>query len=117
MTPLRTGLRCIGARRGQGTRHRRTGIRYPPALDTASSKADAKRQAHRAIAYLNVFKIKDFSRQGGAWDSDIRTPTRLGEATITLRLARWTNDMLTRNQGPTEDERLRKKFAVGRATP
>jgi CRISPR-associated endonuclease/helicase Cas3 len=81
------------------------GIAYPPALDAASAKADAKRQAERAMAYLNVLRIKDFSRQGGAWDSDIRTPTRLGEETVTVRLARWANDLLTPWAEAADDDR------------
>lgn len=70
-------------------------IDHPAALDAASAKADAEGQAKRAIAQLNVLRVGDFSRQGGAWDSDIRTPTRLGEETVTLRLARWANGVLT----------------------
>lgn len=67
----------------------------PAALKAVSAEADAKRQAERAIAQLNVLKFKTFSRQGGAWDSEIRTPTRLGEETVTLRLARWEEGVLT----------------------
>lgn len=68
---------------------------HPPALDVASAKADAERQSKRAVAHLNVLKVRDFSRQGGAWDSEVRTPTRLGEETVTLRLARWEEGVLT----------------------
>lgn len=67
---------------------------HPPALDAASAKADAERQSKRAVAHLNVLKVRDFSRQGGAWDSEIRTPTRLGEETVTLRLACWSGGVL-----------------------
>ena len=68
----------------------------PPALEAQSLKALSKAQADRAVAHLNFLKIsKGFERGTGAWDSDIRTPTRLGEASLTLRLARWDGAQLT----------------------
>jgi CRISPR-associated endonuclease/helicase Cas3 len=64
-------------------------IDFPASLDAIASKAQAKRQAERAIGHLNVLKTDRFDAQGGAWGSDTRTPTRLGDETIVLRLARW----------------------------
>jgi len=44
-----------------------------------------------------VLKLDRFDRQGGAWGSDTRTPTRLGDEMITLRLARWQGGALHRS--------------------
>jgi len=67
----------------------------PDALIPASEAAEAKDHAHRGIGRLNVLKVGDFSRGAGAWDSDIRTPTRLGEPSIIVRLARWQDGVLS----------------------
>ncbi|WP_170182032.1 CRISPR-associated helicase Cas3' [Phreatobacter stygius] len=69
-------------------------VAHPPGLDDSALRAEAKRQAERAIGHLNVLKLDGFDRQAGAWDSDDKTPTRLGEETRMLRLARWANGSL-----------------------
>jgi CRISPR-associated endonuclease/helicase Cas3 len=67
----------------------------PDALKAASDRALGKGLAARAISRQNVLKTKDFSRGGGAWDSDIRTPTRLSEPSVVIRLARWEGGVLS----------------------
>ncbi len=70
-------------------------IATPDTLDPASDAAQAKGQAARAVGFQNALKVGDFSRGAGAWDNDIRTPTRLGEPSVTIRLARWQSGTLS----------------------
>ncbi|OIQ90139.1 CRISPR-associated endonuclease/helicase Cas3 [mine drainage metagenome] len=66
----------------------------PPALEKIGLKAQAKRDAARGMAHLNFLTIKDFTPQKDAWSRDVQTPTRLGDPTITLRLATWRDGHL-----------------------
>ncbi len=85
-----------------------TAIETPAALEPISVQAAGARQAKRDVAHLNLLRYERFDRQGGAWDSDIRTPTRLGEETVTLRLARWDGQTLTPwSHAETEDRAWR----------
>lgn len=68
---------------------------YPPALDDAACRADGKTKAERGIADLNTLNTRRFDRGADAWDSDTRTPTRLGEETMVIRLARWRDGTLS----------------------
>lgn len=71
-------------------------IDHPAALDRASQEAESIRQAARAIGKLNFLKTGAFERgDSPVWDSDIHTPTRLGEGSIAIRLARWQDGHLT----------------------
>lgn len=70
-------------------------IAHPETLNAAADRAEAVAQSDSGIARLNALKPGDFSPQAGAWGSDVMTPTRLGDPTITLRLARWSNGKLT----------------------
>jgi len=70
-------------------------ISIPDVLIPASDAAQGKGQAARAIGLQNALKVEDFSRGAGAWDSDIRTPTRLGEPSVSVRLARWQGGILS----------------------
>jgi len=68
----------------------------PDILDTASQRAQSKESAKGAMGRLNSLRpTNGFTRQGGAWESDIRTPTRLGEMSVRVRLARWVDGRLT----------------------
>lgn len=66
----------------------------PSALYRASSLAEMKRDTERAVARLNVLKIDRFEHDD-SWGSEIHTPTRLGEETLMVRLARWDRGVLT----------------------
>ncbi|ESQ74771.1 CRISPR-associated helicase/endonuclease Cas3 [Asticcacaulis sp. AC402] len=67
----------------------------PPTLEAQSQKAESQGQADSAVARLNFLDpTQGFERGRGAWDSDTRTPTRLGEPTLTLRLAKWADGVL-----------------------
>jgi CRISPR-associated endonuclease/helicase Cas3 len=64
--------------------------RIPSGLQRRADKAVGERISHRSIASLNALEFgKGLTSAAGAWDSDTRTPTRLGEETRTIRLARW----------------------------
>lgn len=60
----------------------------PPALDRRSSAAFGQDLAHASVAQNAVIKLDlGYLREGADWSSEARTPTRLGEATTTVRLA------------------------------
>lgn len=61
----------------------------PPALATQQERAQGTATAHGNLAHQNVLQLeKGYQHDNGAWDSDIVTPTRIGDATTTFRLAR-----------------------------
>lgn len=61
----------------------------PDGLQASFVAAEGKAGEERGIATTNLLDLtKGFVRDGGAWDSDARTPTRLAdEPQVTLRLA------------------------------
>ena len=61
----------------------------PDGLKASFVAAEGKAGEERGIATTNLLDLtKGFVRDGGAWDSDARTPTRLAdEPQVTLRLA------------------------------
>ncbi|MGE0258101.1 MAG: CRISPR-associated helicase Cas3' [Alphaproteobacteria bacterium] len=64
----------------------------PPDLMRAANKAEGENLAAIAIADQNVLRIEEpYERRAGHWEPDVRTPTRLGDAQITFRLARDEN--------------------------
>ena len=62
----------------------------PEALLGSFFDAEGRAGAERGVANTNVLDFaKGYMRDAGAWDSDVRTPTRLDdEPQVTLRLAR-----------------------------
>lgn len=78
----------------------------PEALVAQCLKAEGKHTGDKGIAYLNFLNLKDFTPQKDGWAKDVFTPTRLGDKTITLRLAKWENGELTPWAG-TEDKPLK----------
>src|SRR5262245_61364759 len=67
-----------------------TGDDIPEGLRKVSGKALGDRLADAALAGMNVLDLdKGFVMDGGAWDSEMKTPTRLGEPQRVVRLARW----------------------------
>jgi CRISPR-associated endonuclease/helicase Cas3 len=60
----------------------------PAGLAANSGKAAGQAGAARAIAWQNLLTWRDgYAQSGGAWASDVRTPTRLAEPGTTYRLA------------------------------
>jgi CRISPR-associated endonuclease/helicase Cas3 len=67
----------------------------PEGLIPQSGKAEGKASSERAIANMNTLRLKDgYVPQAGAWESDTKTPTRLGELSRVLRLAKWDGTKL-----------------------
>ena len=67
----------------------------PPGLNARSGKAEGKAASERGIGRMNALdRSIGYVHQAGAWESDTRTPTRLGDPTRTLRLARWDGQRL-----------------------
>jgi CRISPR-associated endonuclease/helicase Cas3 len=68
---------------------------YPAELQRSANDAAGKRSSHESIAGQNFLIWREgYCRNAGAWDSDINTPTRLGEPTTLLRLAKWNDGRL-----------------------
>ena len=61
----------------------------PPALTRSASDADGERQAARAHAWANLLTVgRGYDGEHHGWQHDVKTPARLGEEQITLRLAK-----------------------------
>lgn len=67
----------------------------PEALSRFWIEAEGRDGADRSLAHQNVLKLEDgYVRGSGAWDADVRTPTRLSEDDVVLRLARWDGELI-----------------------
>ena len=71
-------------------------VDVPEALLGRFFDAEGRAGADRGVANTNVLDLaKGYVRDGGAWDNDIRTPTRLvDDPQVTLRLARVRGDRI-----------------------
>ena len=68
----------------------------PIELARASARAEATAMTERAVAGMNALNLKyGYVHQAGAWESDTKTPTRLGDPSRVLRLAKWDGAELT----------------------
>jgi CRISPR-associated endonuclease/helicase Cas3 len=68
----------------------------PPLLRKRDLDANAKWQADKSLAHINMLKLEEgYSATTNQWLEDMRTPTRLGEMETTIRLARWDGRELT----------------------
>ncbi len=68
----------------------------PEALYQRDLEAEAKWQAERSIAHINMLKLEEgYSATPNQWLEDMQTPTRLGGIESTVRLARWNGTQLT----------------------
>ena len=65
--------------------------RIPPALAEKDRRADGEARANASLGRSNCLKLEDGYEATvmSNWWADTATPTRLGEATTTVRLARW----------------------------
>lgn len=69
--------------------------RTPDELRTSSSEAEGKAYSDRSMARLNAIKpATGYRCQDGQWMDESLSPTRLGEPTVTIRLARWQGGQL-----------------------
>jgi CRISPR-associated endonuclease/helicase Cas3 len=64
----------------------------PPGLDRASLEAEGKQFADQALAVSNALDVSRGYRDDawGLWLDEVRTPTRLGEASVTVLLLKAT---------------------------
>ena len=81
--------------------------RIPKALRKVFYKSEGESGANRGIATSNVLNFsKGYVHDGGAWDSDMRTPTRIEDVSrVTLRLGRVRDGRIepyAREQAPGE---------------
>jgi CRISPR-associated endonuclease/helicase Cas3 len=87
-------------------------INFPAALETKSIRAEGKELGDRAIAAQNFLQrlgadetVGRYLESAGAWEPEKHTPTRLGEPTATLRLARFENGQLMPWTDDPDEER------------
>ena len=68
----------------------------PEGLIERAYEAEGQNMADRSIAQLNALKLRDGYSEGSSnrWWDEAKTPTRLGEPTTTVYLARWNNNQL-----------------------
>jgi len=67
----------------------------PEPLYQRDLEAEAKWQAERSLAYINMLKLEEgYSATPNQWLEDMQTPTRLGGIESTVRLARWNGSEL-----------------------
>jgi CRISPR-associated endonuclease/helicase Cas3 len=67
----------------------------PEGLQRSADRADAKGFADASMAQANTVTFASgYTREGTDWWSDARVPSRLGEATREVVLARWDGDAL-----------------------
>ena len=67
----------------------------PAPLRLRDQEAEAKWQAEKSLAHINMLKLDEgYSATINQWRDDTRTPTRLGGMETTVRLARWDGTSL-----------------------
>ncbi len=67
----------------------------PAPLRKRDLEAEAKWQAERSLANINMLKLEQgYESTPNQWVEDMRTPTRLGDEESTIRLARWEGNRL-----------------------
>ena len=67
----------------------------PPGLDANAMAAEGQGFADLTQAQMNTLKLDQGYQRGGIdWWADAKTPSRLGEASNTVALARWVNGAL-----------------------
>jgi len=67
----------------------------PVALRDRDDKAEGEKKAAKSMAKLNILALaKGYGATVGQWLDDTKTPTRLGELTTNVRLARWDGETI-----------------------
>ena len=67
----------------------------PPSLEANATTAEGRGHAHASIAQQNTIKlVSGYSRDVIDWWSEAKTPSRLGEPTMDVVLARWEGEQL-----------------------
>jgi CRISPR-associated endonuclease/helicase Cas3 len=79
----------------EGTYREAAQKEIPETLIEHETKSEGKKMADQAIAQLNILQLnKGYKDTANQWLDDARTPTRLGEARVTLLLLKWENSEL-----------------------
>jgi CRISPR-associated endonuclease/helicase Cas3 len=69
--------------------------KIPESLRQRDDKADAKWQADKSLAHINMLKLEEgYTATINQWREDMKTPTRLGSMDTNVRLARWDGTSL-----------------------
>jgi len=70
--------------------------RIPEPLQHRDQQADAKWQADKTLAHINMLKLDEgYEATVTQWREDMKTPTRLGSMDTAVRLACWDGTKLT----------------------
>jgi CRISPR-associated endonuclease/helicase Cas3 len=70
--------------------------RIPEALALSNARAEGKALSDRSVARLNAIKLATgYTCQDGQWADESKTPTRLGDPSVTIRLGRWQDGAIT----------------------
>jgi len=70
--------------------------RIPTELAPSNARAEGKALSDRSVARLNAIKLATgYTCQDGQWADESKTPTRLGDPSVTIRLARWQDGAIT----------------------
>jgi CRISPR-associated endonuclease/helicase Cas3 len=70
-------------------------VSIPAGLESGSNAAEGADYGNASVAQQNTVKLATGYVRGGIdWWSEAKTPSRLGEASIDVRLARWDGDRL-----------------------
>lgn len=68
----------------------------PEALVLSADRAEGKALSDRSVARLNAIKLATgYACRDGQWEDESKTPTRLGEPSITIRLGRWQDGTIS----------------------
>ncbi len=68
----------------------------PTGLQNTDIKAEGNKSSHRTIGAFNTIEYETgYSMEGQIWPEDLNMPTRLGEETIIITLAKWQNGKLS----------------------
>ncbi len=91
----------------------------PAALMSRSNQAVGKELSQGSVAQSSVLCLDlGYLRQGMDWSSEARTPTRLGEPTVTLRLARaeapapWFDDVAPHLRWPLSQLNVARRLVA-----
>ncbi len=68
----------------------------PESLARSNARAEGKALSDRSVARLNAIKpATGYACCDGQWADESKAPTRLGEPTITIRLSRWQDGVIS----------------------
>ena len=97
----------------------------PPSLERGSVLAEGKERSHASVAQMATLRLDTgYLRTGNDWSGEARTPTRLGEPTITVRLARldgdapvpWSTDLAAHLHWPLSQLSVARRLACAPGT-